>query len=666
VAANPSSFSSNGSTQVTATVTPVGSGTVPTGTVAFNLGTVALGSATLVNAGASATAVLTVYGSHLVTGSDTITASYSGSTSFSPSSGSVTLNVSLPIANSAVIPSIEPNPVFEEQADADGYSWFFTIRLTEVAGVGTTLTGFTIDGTDYSSQINEFFGDSTIPALGALSAELRTKGLTVPTSVVFGFTGTDPNGNPWSQKLMAPFYGLQITASMALTSFPNTVREDPNAPQNCQWPQFLGVQEQNGHSVQITKFRVGSPYGTVDLSSQILTFFPSTTLPALGKLVGGICWSEVTVPETKSYEIDGVDDTGTTITATATAVFDVAATGGSLTTSASNMSLSVAGESQFTSSTIGVNLSSSEQWTVTLFPANRRTRWLTVFPVSGTGPATLNIDADSTGLAAGVYDAALVFQSTDTVPQFVAVPVKFTVGNATQGTPTIGAVVSGASFAGGAVVPGEIATLFGTNLTSNLGINLTSRLPLPTEFLNVQVMVDGSPAPIFAIDNVNGQQQINFQVPWEVAGESTSHIVVSNNGVTSSPVAVVVAALPAIFNYSAGGKTFGAILHSNFRLADVNHPAAEGETVLIYCTGLGPVSARPADGAAGDGQTTTAEPQVMIGGVPAAVSFSGLAPGYVGLYQINVQVPGGLQSGNQPVLVKIDGASSNSVLLPVQ
>ena len=171
------------------------------------------------------------------------------------------------------------------------------------------------------------------------------------------------------------------------------------------------------------------------------------------------------------------------------------------------------------------------------------------------------------------------------MPQFIAVPVKFNVGNATAGTPTIGAVVSGASFAGGAIVPGEIATLFGTNLTSSSGINLTSSLPLPTDFQNVQVMVDGSPAPLFAVDNVNGQQQINFQVPWEVAGESTSHIVVSNNGFVSAPVAVVVAALPAIFNYTAGGKIFGAILHSNFKLADTNNPATAGETVLIYCTG---------------------------------------------------------------------------------
>jgi uncharacterized protein (TIGR03437 family) len=55
-----------------------------------------------------------------------------------------------------------------------------------------------------------------------------------------------------------------------------------------------------------------------------------------------------------------------------------------------------------------------------------------------------------------------------------------------------------------------------------------------------------------------------------------------------------------------------------------------------------------------------------MGGTAAPVSFSGLAPGFVGLYQVNAQVPAGLSAGNQAVLIKMGGASSNSVLLPIQ
>jgi uncharacterized protein (TIGR03437 family) len=135
---------------------------------------------------------------------------------------------------------------------------------------------------------------------------------------------------------------------------------------------------------------------------------------------------------------------------------------------------------------------------------------------------------------------------------------------------------------------------------------------------------------------------------------------------TGPTVAVpVLAAHPGIFNYTAGGLVFGAILHANFQLADTGHPVVAGETVLIYCTGLGAVSSGPADGAAGSGQLTIAKPIVSIGGTNAVVAFSGLAPGFVGLYQINAQVPSGLASGNQPVVITMGSTSSNSVLVPV-
>jgi uncharacterized protein (TIGR03437 family) len=233
--------------------------------------------------------------------------------------------------------------------------------------------------------------------------------------------------------------------------------------------------------------------------------------------------------------------------------------------------------------------------------------------------------------------------------------------------PTINAVVNGASFVGGGVVPGEIATVFGTNIVSATGINLVSALPLATMFLSNSVLIDGAVVPLFASDNFNGQQQINFQVPFGVAGKSTVQVAVLNSSMTSASVTVpVLTAQPGIFNYSAGGKTFGAILHANFALADTNHPASPNETVLIFCTALGAVKSPPPDGTAGNGQDTVDTPNVTIGGANATVSFSGLAPGFVGLYQINAVVPTGLASGNQPVVVKLGGVSSNSVLLPVK
>ena len=249
---------------------------------------------------------------------------------------------------------------------------------------------------------------------------------------------------------------------------------------------------------------------------------------------------------------------------------------------------------------------------------------------------------------------------------FTAATWTFSAGAAVA-PPVVTAVVNGASFKGGGVVPGEIATAFGTNLTSSTGINLTSGLPLPTTFLADELLVNDKPVALFAVDNVNGQQQFNFQVPWEVSSGPKAMIAVSNSGSVSASISVpVLAAQPGIFNYMVGGDTFGAILHANFQLANTANPAKPSETVLIYCTGLGRVASPPADGAPGNGQPTMATPTVTIGGAKAIVSFSGLAPGFVGLYQVNAAVPAGLTAGNQPVVVELGGVASNSVLLPVE
>ncbi len=223
--------------------------------------------------------------------------------------------------------------------------------------------------------------------------------------------------------------------------------------------------------------------------------------------------------------------------------------------------------------------------------------------------------------------------------------------------PKVAAVTNGASFAAGSLVPGEIATAFGTSLTSGTGINLSSSLPLPASLLGSQVLVNGCAAtPLFAVDNVSGQQQINFQAPWEIAGQQVVGVQVVNNGGISPMVGVpVLAAQPGII----------AILHADYSAATTASPATAGETVLIYGTGLGAVNTAQVDGTAANGESTIALPTVTVGGAPAMVAFSGLAPGFVGLNQVNVMIPSGLASGNQAVVMNVNGVASNSVMLPV-
>ncbi len=100
-----------------------------------------------------------------------------------------------------------------------------------------------------------------------------------------------------------------------------------------------------------------------------------------------------------------------------------------------------------------------------------------------------------------------------------------------------------------------------------------------------------------------------------------------------------------------------------------SNPAHAGEILSLYANGLGPVTNAPASGAPALAsplsQTTGALPVVTIGGQQAQVLFSGLAPGYPGLYQINATVPAGL-TGNQNVTVSIGGQTSPAVVLPVK
>ena len=114
----------------------------------------------------------------------------------------------------------------------------------------------------------------------------------------------------------------------------------------------------------------------------------------------------------------------------------------------------------------------------------------------------------------------------------------------------------------------------------------------------------------------------------------------------------------------------GAVLDGNYNLVGPSNPTTAGAYVQIYCTGLGPVTNQPATGAPALEDPlswTQATPTVNIGGVTATPVFSGLAPGDVGLYQVNVQVPTGVAKGSKvPVAISIGGVTSNTVTLAIQ
>lgn len=225
--------------------------------------------------------------------------------------------------------------------------------------------------------------------------------------------------------------------------------------------------------------------------------------------------------------------------------------------------------------------------------------------------------------------------------------------------------VNAASYAA-PVAPGSIAAVFGSFFVPVLS---ATRSPLPDSLSDLSLQFDmTTPVPLVFVS----EGQVNFQVPWELAGHSQAQITATRNAQTSAAQTMELATFaPAIFTTNAQGTGQGAILDESNRLVDTANPATPGSTVLqIFCTGLGPVTNQPATGSPaplGPFSYTTMVPTVTVGGLPADVSFYGLAPGYVGLYQINALVPSGVMPGNAvPVLISMQGAKSNTVTIAVE
>jgi len=247
-------------------------------------------------------------------------------------------------------------------------------------------------------------------------------------------------------------------------------------------------------------------------------------------------------------------------------------------------------------------------------------------------------------------------------------------------TPAIypGGVVNGASFAPGApIAPGSIASIFGENLADTSdpataeGI-VASSLPLPTTLGGAMVRVNGIPAQLFYVS----RKQINFLMPPELGDAAQGSVTVIVGASLSNPQTVSLATFaPGIFQLANGQ---GAILIANTATvaAPVTsiagsqaRPANPGEFITIYCTGLGPVTNQPPTGAPASSSPlsiTTTAPAVRVGNIPATVSFSGLAPGFVGLYQVDVQIPPSAPAGNAvPITIQSRNAISNAVTIAI-
>jgi uncharacterized protein (TIGR03437 family) len=258
---------------------------------------------------------------------------------------------------------------------------------------------------------------------------------------------------------------------------------------------------------------------------------------------------------------------------------------------------------------------------------------------AGTATATLAVTGAQLPLGTGTITAT--YNSTSSTPLTVSV----TSGSASNGTPAITGAANGASFKS-SFAPGSILSVFGSRLSPATGS--ASAVPLPISISGVAVLVNGIAAPLYYVS----AGQLNVQIPYEVVANGTAVLSVNNNGQVSTQSFQVTAAAPGIFTNSAGALVPTAT-------------AAPGQEIAFYITGAGAVTPAVSTGAAPPASTAIASlpaplqrTTVTIGGATATIDFIGIPSGLVGVTQINVQVPSGIGSGAQPVVVTVGGVAS--------
>ncbi len=219
-----------------------------------------------------------------------------------------------------------------------------------------------------------------------------------------------------------------------------------------------------------------------------------------------------------------------------------------------------------------------------------------------------------------------------------------------------GGIVSNADFASAPAL-GLLVSIFGSGLADgSLG---DTGVPLPPQLGSTSVVLAGVELPLLYVSNT----QVNVAIPFTIQTNTSQQLVVLRGNAVSVPVSLAVfASEPSILSASGSGSGQGLIFNAiTGTRADTNAPAGTGDYLVIYALGLGAVTPNLAIGngtPSSPYEYAVAPVTVTIGGIPATVLFAGLTPGYVGLYQVNVMMPGGVTPGSQvPVTVSVAGKS---------
>ncbi len=299
--------------------------------------------------------------------------------------------------------------------------------------------------------------------------------------------------------------------------------------------------------------------------------------------------------------------------------------------------------------------------------------WLAVTPNSGTTPANLSISVNPAGLNPGTYNGTITVTGTNGAQGTSIINVTLTV---TAPLPTIKSVTNAASYATWAVSPGELVTIFGTNIGQAAAASATTDPAtgkLATTIGGVQVLFNGIPAPMIYASST----QVSAVVPYEMAPVANPSVWIKYLGQTSNAYQLTTTTTaPGLFTQNASGSGPGAILNQDNSVNGPGNQAAKGSIVQVYLTGEGQTSPPSVTGAI---TTATLPPPqvtpvpllavgVTVNGQPALYVYAVEAPGLVaGMMQLNVQIPSNAPSGDLPITVSIGGnVSQNGVTVSVR
>lgn len=220
------------------------------------------------------------------------------------------------------------------------------------------------------------------------------------------------------------------------------------------------------------------------------------------------------------------------------------------------------------------------------------------------------------------------------------------------------AISNAASGNASAVAPGSLISIYGSGLATSTGS--ASSFPIASTLGGASVTVNGVPAPLLYASPT----QLNLQVPFDTATGSATLSVSAGGSVIGTSSITIQATAPGLFLQPQGAA---AVINQDGSINSQAQPAAAGSVIAAYVTGLGTVNPSVGTGlAAPVSPLSTAASTVTatLGGTPAPVRFAGLAPGFAGLYQVNVQVPQ-LPSGEYSLQISADGVTSNAATVSV-